>query len=108
MLGGVVGGLVGLAAGPVGALVVGGLGALAGSAKDEDDELTGTTMISRASGNLRNGELAVITLAREKTENALDALLRQYAVKILREDAAKAREELRQAEKEAIKRDLTS
>ena len=108
LLGGLVGGIVGLAAGPVGALVTGGLGALAGSVKDDEDEWKGNGAISYAASRLRDGELAVITLAREDEENALDAVFRQYAAIPYREDVSKVREALRDAEKEAMKKDLTT
>lgn len=108
LLGGVVGGIVGLAAGPVGALVAGGLGALAGSVKDDEDEWKGSGAISYAASRLRDDELAVITLAREDEENALDAVFRQYAAIPYREDVSKVREALRNAGKEAMKKDLTT
>ena len=108
LLGGVAGGILGLAAGPVGALVAGGLGALAGSVKDDDEEWKGSGMISYAASRLRSGELAVIALAREDDENALDSIFRQYATLPFREDAAQADEALRAAEKEAIRKELTS
>ena len=108
LLGGVVGGIVGLAAGPVGALVAGGLGALAGSVKDDEDEWKGSGVLAYAASRLRDGELAVITIAREDEENALDVIFRRYDALVYREDVSKVDEVLRAEEKKAVKKDLTT
>ena len=108
LFGGVVGGIVGLAAGPVGALVAGGLGALAGSVKDDEDEWKGSGVLAYAASRLRDGELAVITIAREDEENALDVIFRRYDALVYREDVSKVDEVLRAEEKKAVKKDLTT
>ena len=100
LAGGVIGGLVGLLAGPLGALIGGGIGALIGNSIDKE-ELKGTSKIlEKASECLVDGETALLLMAKEKDEKALDEKLKEYEMTLTRLDIKEVAREIKQAKKE--------
>ena len=97
--GGLIGGLIGILGGPIGALLGGATGALLGGAADIDNEDTSKTLIEQAAQKLEEGDLALIMLVDEGEENALDRQLLKYNVYIVRYDAETIAKEVEEAEK---------
>ena len=97
--GGLIGGLIGILGGPIGALLGGATGALLGGAADIDNEDTSKTLIEQAAQKLEEGDLALIMLVDEGEENALDRQLLKYNVYIVRYDAETIAKEVEAAEK---------
>ena len=101
--GGLIGGLVGLLAGPVGALVGLGAGALIGNAADEKNVEEVALLLKKAAEDIEDGDIAVLLLAQEQDEMALEESLRDFRISTVRVEAQqiadqiKAAEELRKA-----------
>ena len=99
LIGGLVGSLVGVLGGPVGVLLMGSYGMLAGSLFDMDDAINDEAMVETVAGKLLDGEVALIALADEKKEAYLDEQLGKFKTQILRFDAAVVAQEVDEAEK---------
>ncbi len=97
--GGLVGSLVGIIGGPIGVLLGGTTGALVGSVIDTDDAINTASMIETVASKMMGGEMALIVLAEETTEEDINEALKAYDVEILRFDAAVVAEEVVEAEK---------
>lgn len=101
--GGLIGGLVGLLGGPIGALVAGGVGALIGGSLGKEELKGATALLSKASECLVDGECALLLLAEAKGEAALADRLKDYQVAITCLDAEEIAEEIEIAKKAAKK-----
>ncbi len=99
MIGGLMGSLVGILGGPVGVLLMGSYGMLAGSLASSAEALDNAAMIEMVSNKLLDGEVALIALAEEADEEELDARLKKFDVEIARFDAAVVAEEVEEAQK---------
>lgn len=99
LLGGMVGGLVGILGGPVGMLLMGSYGALAGSAIDTAEALSGASLVEAVANKLQDGMVALVALVDEIVETDLDDRLSKFKVEILRFDAAVIAEEVEEAER---------
>lgn len=99
LIGGLVGSLVGVLGGPVGVLLMGSYGMLAGSLFDMDDAINDEAMVETVAGKLLDGEVALIALADEKKEAYLDEQLGKFKTQIMRFDAAVVAQEVDEAEK---------
>ena len=97
LLGGLLGGLLGVLGGPVGVLLMGSYGTLAGSMVDTADALDTATVIEKVSEKLVDGEIALIMLVEEINEDEIDSKLKGFKVTIARFDAAVVAEEVEQA-----------
>ena len=97
ILGGLVGGLIGILGGPLGVLLMGSYGALAGSLVDTSDALDSATVMEKVAEKLQEGEIALVMLAEEINEEEIDNKLKGYKVTIARFDAAVVAEEVEQA-----------
>lgn len=97
LAGGLIGGLVGVLGGPVGSLLMGSYGALAGSVVDSTDEVGSAAMIEKAASKLVDGEFALIVLVEEANEAALDGMLAKYKATVARFDAAVIADEIEEA-----------
>lgn len=95
--GGLVGSMIGIVGGPLGMLLGGSMGALTGSIIDLDDADNATSMIECVAGKLWGDKLALIILAEEKDEAALDAELSSFQTTTLRFDAAVVAAEVEEA-----------
>ena len=103
LAGGLIGGLIGVLGGPIGVLLMGSYGALAGSMLDTADAVDSMSVIEKVAEKLQDGEVALIALVDEINEAEIDDKLAQYKVIIARFDAvviAEEVEEAREAEKE--------
>ena len=98
LLGGLLGGLIGILGGPMGVLLMGSYGTLAGSLVDTGDALDSATVMERVADKLVDGEVALVMLAEEINEDEIDSKLKGYKVTIARFDAAVVAEEVEQAE----------
>lgn len=110
-IGGLIGALFGIIGGPIGMLLTGSMGALAGSIVDTGDAVRNASLLEKVTEQFANGETAIIALTQENIPNALDTALSKFSVSITREDAAevaaevkRAQELQRQMERDARKR----
>ena len=97
LAGGLVGSLVGILGGPLGILLGGSMGVLVGSTADMYDAAAGTSMIEEVAGRMEDGEVAIIALAQEESDEALDAAFDGFETVIIRRDAAVVAEDVRRA-----------
>ena len=97
LLGGLLGGLVGILGGPLGVLLMGSYGALAGSLVDTGDALDSATVMEKVAEKLVDGEVALIVLVDEVDEDVIDNRLNAFKVTIARFDAVVIAEEVEQA-----------
>ena len=98
MIGGLMGGLVGVLGGPIGVLLMGSYGLLAGSLVGSAEAMDDVAMIEAVSNKLLDGETALIALAEEADEAEMDAVLRRFDVEIARFDAAVVAQEVEEAQ----------
>ena len=98
LLGGLLGGLIGILGGPMGVLLMGSYGTLAGSLVDTGDALDSATVMEKVADKLVEGEVALVMLAEEINEDEIDSKLKGYKITIARFDAAVVAEEVEQAE----------
>ena len=89
----------GILAGPIGLLLGGAAGALAGKAGDLDNKDESKALIEQAAKKLEEGDIAVIALADETNEEVLDHALVKYNTVVVRYDAEVIAKELEEAEK---------
>ena len=99
LIGGLVGGMIGILGGPIGMLLLGSYGALAGSLVDSGDALGSATLMEKVAEKLQDGEIALIALVDEEHESVLDKALEKYQVTIARFDAVVVAEEVEDAQK---------
>ena len=71
--GGVIGAVVGLLGGPVGVLLGAGIGLVAGMAMDDKDIDDDDSLMEYCASELTPGATALVMLAKEDSEDALDA-----------------------------------
>ncbi len=98
ILGGLIGSLVGVLGGPLGVLLMGSYGLLAGSLFDEEDALDSQAMIATVADKMVDGEVALIALVNEEDESVLDEQLKAFDAQIIRFDAAVVADEIEQAQ----------
>lgn len=118
--GGVIGAVVGLLGGPVGVLLGAGIGLVAGMAMDDKDIDDDDSLMEYCASELTPGATALVMLAKEDNEDALDAQFDETCIiyrwdadevnaevergEALRDSlAAETRKQLREARKEARK-----
>jgi hypothetical protein len=97
MIGGLIGMMVGLLAGPIGVLLGGSYGALIGMTVDAGDAAFGASMLDQIADKLDDGMVALVALAGEESEDALDAKLSAYDTVIARFDAEVVADEVDKA-----------
>ena len=97
LMGGLIGGLVGILGGPIGVLLMGSYGALAGSIVDTGDAVDSVSLMEKVAEKLQDGETALIALVEEEDEANLDGKLGKYQVEILRFDAEAVEAEIEEA-----------
>ncbi len=98
LLGGLVGSLVGVLGGPVGVLLMGSYGMLAGSLLDDEDALDSAALIEKVAGKMVDGEVALIAMVNEENEAILDSQLSSFKAEVVRFDAAVVAEEVEEAQ----------
>ena len=97
--GGLIGGLVGLMAGPVGALAGYAAGKLIGNAADKRNLEDAAALLEKAGEGLTDGDTAVLLLAQEKDEAALEEALKELQITITRVEAEQIAYEIEAGEK---------
>lgn len=97
-IGGLMGSLLGILGGPLGVLMMGSYGALAGGAIGSVSSLDNALLVEAVASKLVDGEVALIALAEEEDEAALDAKFNKFQVEIARFDAARVAAEVDEAE----------
>jgi uncharacterized membrane protein len=71
LIGGLVGSVVGMLGGPIGMLLMGSYGVMAGSMVDAGDSLGSASLIEKVAEKLQDGEMAMIALVDEANEAEL-------------------------------------
>ncbi len=88
IMGGLVGSMLGILGGPIGMLLMGSYGAMAGSIVDTADAVGSESLIEAVAAKLQDGTTALVALVDENDETELDNKLSVYKTEILRFDAA--------------------
>ena len=96
--GGLIGGLAGLLAGPVGALIGMGAGVLVGNAADKEDLQETAALLEKAGERLADGDTALLLMAQEKDETALEKKLQGFQVSVIRLEAGQIADEIKKDE----------
>ena len=97
MIGGLIGMTVGLLAGPLGVLFGASAGTLAGMTADMDESVFELSMLGQIADKLDDGMVAIVALASEENNEALDALLSKFETVIARFDAEAVADEVDKA-----------
>ena len=97
--GAAIGMLLGVIGGPIGILLGGSYGALIGMNVDAADSLYGVSMLEQIALKLDEGMVAIIALANEKSQDALDEKLSKFDTVIARFDAEAVADEVDEAYK---------
>ena len=97
LAGGLIGGFIGILGGPVGVLLMGSYGMLAGSMVDMENAVDEASILEMTAEKLNEGIMAIIILAKEDEEAELDAKLAEFDPQILRYDAADIAEQVEEA-----------
>lgn len=99
LAGGIIGSLVGILGGPVGALLMGSYGMLVGSVIDAGDSLGGAALIETVATKLPADGTAVVVLAEEENEAVLDGAFAKFDAEVFRFDAVSVAREVEEAVK---------
>lgn len=99
LIGGLVGSMLGILGGPIGMLLMGSYGALAGSVVDAADAVSGGSLIEAVANKIQEGTVALVALVDEDDESVLDSRLSGYRAEILRFDAAVIAGQVEEAQK---------
>lgn len=95
--GGVIGALVGVLGGPIGALLLGGYGMLVGGVIDDADYLGGAALIETVAAKMPVDGTAVVVLAEESDESVIDDELAKFDAEVFRFDAVSVAQEVEEA-----------
>lgn len=99
LAGGLIGSLVGILGGPLGVLFLGTSGAMMGSAIDMSDAVDNSSLLEIAATKLGDQQVALLALAEEDTEEALNAQFQPYKCTVIRFDAPVLAREIDEASK---------
>ena len=97
VIGGLMGSLLGILGGPIGVLLMGSYGMLAGSMVGSAETLDSAAMIEIVSNKILDGEVALVALVEETDEAELDGRLKKFDAEVARFDAAVVAEEVEEA-----------
>lgn len=97
LTGGLIGSVVGILGGPLGVLFGASLGALIGSNSGMADSAAELTLVEMVSEKLEDGEVAIIALINEESEDKTDAYLQKFKVQVRRWTAETVEEEVEDA-----------
>ena len=98
-MGGILGALLGIAGGPVGMVIMGGYGALIGSAVDWGDAARSASLMEHVLGCVTDGDIALIALADEYQDGAYDSNFEKFDAESTRFSAAEVAVEIAEAER---------
>ena len=96
-IGGLMGAFIGILGGPIGILLMGATGAMAGSMVDVGGATASAAMLEIVADKLSAGDVALVVQAQEEDEAYLDEKFSKFPVEIARFDAADVAEELEEA-----------
>ena len=97
-MGGLLGAAVGILGGPIGILLGGGVGLLAGSLVDESDAADNTSLLAYSSRSLLPGQTALIALVQEDDSADFDMQFEGMDCAVMHWDAAEIADEVDQAD----------
>ncbi len=97
--GGLFGSLIGVLGGPIGMLLGGMTGAAIGATTDDVKSDAATTLLDMVTEKLHDGSVAIVALVNEESEEALDNVLKDFDVIIMRRDIAFVTEEVAEAKR---------
>lgn len=96
--GGFIGSMIGILGGPIGVLLGGSTGMLAGNLVDAGDAKNTASLIETVAAKMIDGEVSLIILAEEEDESELDACMKEFQTEIIRFDAAVIAAEVEEAQ----------
>lgn len=97
--GGLIGTLLGVAGGPLGMVLMGGYGALIGSAVDWSDAATNASLMEHVLTCVTEDQTVLIGVVEEKDTAGFDQALGKFAAEVTRFDAAEVAAEVAEAER---------
>lgn len=96
--GGLIGGLVGILGGPIGMLLGFGIGSIVGLAKDTDEAIEESNLISGITSRMKEGDVAIVVIAQELSEQPYDLILNKFDAETMRYSASSIQEEVEHAQ----------
>ncbi|MGK7379170.1 DUF1269 domain-containing protein [Planococcus sp. 1R117A] len=96
--GGLIGTLVGILGGPLGMLLGFGIGSVVGMAKDTGEAKEESNLITAISTRMTEGEVAIVAIAQELTEESYNLILEKYGAVTVRYSASDIQEEVEHAQ----------
>ncbi|MBQ8161485.1 MAG: hypothetical protein IJ083_12185 [Clostridia bacterium] len=98
-MGGLIGSLLGVAGGPLGMILMGGYGALVGSAIDWGDAVQNASLMEHVLSCVTEDQIVMIAIAQENSNTAFDNNFEKFQTEITRFDAAEVAAEVAEAER---------
>ncbi|MGK7376298.1 DUF1269 domain-containing protein [Planococcus sp. 1R117A] len=95
--GGLIGTLVGILGGPLGMLLGFGIGSVVGMAKDAGEAQEESSLITAISSRMKDEDVAIITIAQERTEESYNHILEKFEAVTVRYNASDIQEEVEHA-----------
>ena len=96
--GGLIGSLVGILGGPIGMLLGFGIGSLVGLAKDSEEALEESNLISGITSRMKEGDVAIVVIAQELSPKPYDLILENFDAETMRYRASSIQEEVEHAQ----------
>lgn len=98
-MGGLIGALLGVAGGPLGMVIMGGYGALIGSAVDWSDAAQNASLMEHVLNCVTDDKAVIIAVVQENENSAFDSVFEKFSSEITRFDAAEVAAEVAEAER---------
>ena len=98
-MGGLIGALLGVAGGPLGMVIMGGYGALIGSAVDWGDAAQNASLMEHVLDCVTEDKAVLIAVVQEETESAFDTNFEKFQAEVTRFDAAEVAAEVAEAQR---------
>ena len=98
LTGTLVGSVLGILGGPLGMLFGAGVGAWVGSMGSSEEAMAQATLLETVATRLKNGDVAIIALAQERSEAPLDQFFGRFKTLVARWDAWRIQQEVVDAE----------
>ncbi len=98
-MGGLIGSLLGIAGGPLGMVIIGGYGALIGSAVDWGDAAQNASLMEHVLDCVTEDKAVLIAVVQEEAASAFDANFEKFQAEVTRFDAAEVAAEVAEAQR---------
>ena len=98
-MGGLIGSLLGIAGGPLGMVIMGGYGALIGSAVDWGDAAQNASLMEHVLDCVTEDKAVLIVVVQEEAASAFDANFEKFQAEVTRFDAAEVAAEVAEAQR---------